>query len=471
VTAVEFRRLDRPAHRAPESRPRRAALAGLIGATLEWCDFFLYGSAAVLVFPRLFFPAFQPGTAALLAFATYSVGFAARPLGGLLFGHFGDRVGRRDMLVYTLLLMGTATVGMALLPSYEQVGTLAPALLVTLRLLQGLGLGGEWAGAVVMAFESAPSGRRGLAASWPQVGVPAGNLLATGMLWWMSGTLSSDSFLSWGWRVPFLMSGFLLVAGLWIRIAVAESPLFAEVKHHGAAARSPLVEVLRRHPRGLLVALGCRIGPDVLFYVSALYLITYLTTTMHLPREVALRAVLAGSVAEIVAIPLCGALSDRLGRRPVYLLGVLAALGSTAVFFRLVNTGDPVFICAAAVGAMASHGAMYGPQAALITELFPTRVRYSGASMGYQLAGVLGGALAPIVAITLVGRFGSTVPVALYVIGALAVSAVAVLAGGGAARAAGGRDRRADVRRGADMRRGAGVRRSADVRRHRVGAP
>ncbi len=463
VTTVEFRRLDRPAHRAPGSG--RAAFAGLVGTTLEWCDFFLYGSAAVLVFPRLFFPAFQPFTAALLAFATYSVGFVARPLGGILFGHFGDRVGRRDMLVYTLLLMGAATVGMALLPTHEQVGTLAPALLVTLRLLQGLGLGGEWAGAVVMAFESALPGRRGLAASWPQVGVPAGNLLATAMLWWMSGTMSGDTFLSWGWRVPFLMSGFLLVAGLWVRVAVAESPLFAQVEHHGAAARSPLVEVLRRHPRGLLVALGCRIGPDVLFYVSTLYLITYLTTTMHLPREVALWAVLAGSVAEIVVIPLCGALSDRLGRRPVYLLGVLGALGSTAVFFRLVDTGDPVFISAAAVGAMVSHGAMYGPQAALITELFPTRVRYSGASMGYQLAGVLGGALAPIVAVTLVGRFGSTVPVTLYVIGALAVSAVAVLAAGGAARAGGGRDWRAGGRRGVDVRRG------ADVRRHRVGAP
>jgi metabolite-proton symporter len=466
VTTVEFRRLDRPAHRA--TGPRRAVFAGLVGTTLEWCDFFLYGSAAVLVFPRLFFPAFQPFTAALLAFASYSVGFIARPLGGLLFGHFGDRVGRRDMLVHTLLLMGIATAGMALLPTYEQVGAVGPALLVTLRLVQGLGLGGEWAGAVVMAFESAPPGRRGLAASWPQVGVPAGNLLATGMLWWMSGTMSSDSFLSWGWRVPFLMSGFLLVAGLWIRIAVAESPLFAQVKHHGAA-RSPLVEVLRRHPRGLLVAFGCRIGPDVLFYVSTLYLITYLTTTMRLPREVALGAVLAGSVFQIVVIPLCGALSDLLGRRPVYLLGVLGALGSTAVFFRLVDTGDPVLICAAVIAAMASHGAMYGPQAALITELFPTRVRYSGASMGYQLAGVIGGALAPIVAVTLVGWFGSTVPVTLYVTGALAVSAVAVLAAGGAPRAA-GRDRRAGGRRGADVRRGAGGRRGADVRRHRVGA-
>jgi metabolite-proton symporter len=442
VTTVEFRHLDRPTHRAPGSL--RAAFAGLVGTTLEWCDFFLYGSAAVLVFPRLFFPAFQPFTATLLAFATYSVGFVARPVGGLLFGHFGDRVGRRDMLVYTLLLMGAATVGMALLPTHDQVGTLAPVLLVTLRLLQGLGLGGEWAGAVVMAFEYALPKRRGLAASWPQVGVPAGNLLATAMLWWMSGTMSGEMFLSWGWRVPFLMSGFLLVAGLWVRISVAESPLFARAEQDRMAAGSPLVEVVRRHPRGLLVALGCRLGPDVLFYVSALYLITYVTTTMHLPREVALRAVLAGSVAEIVVIPLCGALSDRVGRRPVYLLGVLGALGSAAVFFRLVDTGDQVLICAAAVVAMTAHGAMYGPQAALITELFPTRVRYSGASMGYQLAGVLGGALAPIIAVTLVGRFGSTFPVTLYVIGALAVTAVAALA----AREGGGRERRAGGQRG-----------------------
>jgi metabolite-proton symporter len=426
MTTLEFRRPDHRTHRATGSL--RAALAGLVGTTLEWCDFFLYGSAAVLVFPRLFFPAFQPFTATLLAFATYSVGFVARPLGGLVFGYFGDRVGRRDMLVYTLLLMGAATVGMALLPTHDQVGALAPVLLVALRLLQGLGLGGEWAGAVVMAFEYAVPKRRGLAASWPQVGVPAGNLLATAMLWWMSRSMSSDMFLTWGWRVPFLMSGFLLVAGLWVRIAVAESPLFAQVERAGAAARSPLAEVLRRHPLGLLVALGCRLGPDVLFYTSALYLTTYVTGTLHLPREVALRALLAGSAVEILVIPLCGALSDRIGRRPVYLLGVLGGLAATAVFFPLVNTGDQAPICAAVVGAMAAHGAMYGPQAALITELFPTRLRYSGASMGYQVAGVLGGALAPVIAVALVHRFGSTYPVTLYVIGALAVTGLAVLA-------------------------------------------
>ncbi|MEV6349218.1 MFS transporter [Actinoplanes sp. NPDC051851] len=405
---------------------RRVILASLIGTSLEWYDFFLYASAAALVFGKLFFPTFEPLTGTLLAFATYAVGFVARPLGGILFGHFGDRTGRKSVLVATLLLMGGATFLIGLLPTHETIGAAAPMLLVTLRFLQGLGLGGEWGGAVVMSLEHGDPRRRGLSASWPQVGVPAGNLLASGVLWVLSATLSESSFLGWGWRIPFLLSGALVLVGLWIRVTVTESPAFARIVATDGPARLPLIEVLRRHPRGLLVAMAARIGTDVAFYTFSLYVLTYVTGTVGLPRTTALTGVLVASGLQLALIPFFGALSDRYGRRPVYAAGAVAAAAWSFAFFPLLDTASTPIIVLTVVVALATHAAMYGPQAAFVAELFSTRLRYSGASMGYQIAGIFGGALAPIIAIRLVSSTGSAFAVSVYVAAALLLTLVAL---------------------------------------------
>ena len=418
--------MSKAAHPPALSSPRRVIVASLIGTSLEWYDFFLYGSAAALVFGKLFFPQFSSLTGTLLAFATYAVGFVARPLGGVIFGHFGDRVGRRNVLVITLLLMGAATFAIGLVPTYAAIGAAAPILLVVLRFLQGLGLGGEWGGAVIMSVEHGGARRRGLNASWPQVGVPAGNLLAAAVLWVLNSLLSDSAFLSWGWRVPFLLSGVLVLVGLWIRLTITESPLFAEVEESGAKAKMPLVEVLRRHPRGLLVAMAARIGTDVAFYTFTLYVLTYITGTLKLPRGVGLAAVLIGSAFQLALIPAFGALSDRIGRRPVYAIGAASAAAWAFAFFPLLDTENRAVIVLATVVALATHAAMYGPQAAFIVELFSTRLRYSGASMGDQIAGIFGGALAPIISIKLVQVTGSAFAVSAYVLVALLITLVAL---------------------------------------------
>ncbi|GII23982.1 MFS transporter [Planosporangium mesophilum] len=407
---------------------RKVIVASLVGTSLEWYDFFLYGSAAALVFNKLFFPTFEPLVGTLLAFTTYAVGFIARPIGGAIAGHYGDRVGRKNVLVVTLVLMGVATFLVGLLPTYGSIGVAAPVALVALRFLQGLGLGGEWGGAVLMSLEHGAEGRRGLAASWPQVGVPMGNLLAAAVLWLMSALVPGDAFLSWGWRVPFLLSGALIAVGLWIRLQITESPLFAEVEQAGAKARLPIVDVFRQHPRELLVAIGARIGTDVAFYTFSLFILAYVTGTLGLPRTTALTAVLVGSACQLVLIPLFGALSDRVGRRPVYLAGAVGAAVWVFAFFALLDTKSFPAIVLAAVVALACHAAMYGPQAAFVAELFSTRLRYSGASLGYQIAGVLGGALAPIISVALVGRYHSALAVCLYVVAALLITLVALLA-------------------------------------------
>jgi len=413
---------------APRTAVPRVIVASLIGTSLEWYDFFLYTSAAALVLGKLFFPTFAPLTGTLLAFATSSVAFVARPLGGIVFGHFGDRVGRRTVLVATLLVMGVATALIGLLPTYQTIGAAAPVLLVALRFMQGIGLGGEWGGAVLMSAEHAGPERRGFAASWPQVGVPAGNLLATGVLLGMNALLPDKAFLSWGWRVPFLLSAVVVLVGLWVRSTVAESPLFAEAAAEGTTVKLPLLEVLRRHPRGLLVAMGARIGTDVAFYTFVVYVLTYITGVVKLPREAGLSAVLVGSAAQLVLIPLFGAASDRFGRRPVYLAGAVGAAIWAFAFFPLLHTGSRSLIILTVTVALLTHAAMYGPQAAMIAEMFDTELRYSGASMGYQVAGILGGGLAPIIAIKLVASTGSALAVSWYVFGALVITVVAVLA-------------------------------------------
>ena len=402
-------------------------IASLIGTSLEWYDFFIYGTAAALVFNKLFFPSFEPLVGTLLAFATYAVGFVARPVGGVIFGHYGDKLGRKKILVVTLLLMGSATFAIGLLPTHATLGVWAPILLVALRFLQGLGLGGEWGGAVLMTLESGHSSRRGLNASWPQVGVPIGLLLANGVLSLMGAVTSESAFLSWGWRVPFLLSGLLVLVGLWIRMTIAESPLFSEVVAKDTKAKAPIVDVLRHYPRQVLLAIGARVGVDVAFYTFVLFITTYVTTYLKLPRSYALNAVLIAAGAQVLLIPWFGRLSDRFGRRPVYLFGAVGAAIWVFVFFALVDTGSFPLIVLAVVVALFFHAAMYGPQAAFIAEMFPTKVRYTGASMGYQLAGIFGGALAPIISVALLDRFDTSLVVSLYVVVVLALTTLCVL--------------------------------------------
>ncbi len=379
----------------------KVAFASAVGTTVEWYDFFIYGTAAALVFNRQFFPQIDPLMGTLAAFATFGVGFVARPVGGVVFGHFGDRIGRKTMLVLSLLIMGVATFLIGFLPSYDRIGFWAPLLLVVLRLLQGFGVGGEWGGAVLMAVEHAPSGRRGFFGSWPQIGVPAGLLLATAVFSVFS-AMPDQAFQDWGWRVPFLLSIVLVAIGLFIRLRLLESPAFLELKSQGREARMPILEVVREQPRPVLVAMGLRVAENGAFYVFSVFVLTYITQQLGLSRSVALNGVLIAAAVELFTIPAFAALSDRIGRRPVYLFGALLSLVFAFPFFWLLDTGSPPLIVLAIVVSLAlGHAAMYGPQAAFFSELFSTRVRYSGASLGYQLASVFAGGLSPVIATAL----------------------------------------------------------------------
>ncbi|GIH26778.1 MFS transporter [Acrocarpospora phusangensis] len=414
---------------ASPGRIKKVIAASLIGTTIEWYDFFLYGSAAALVFNKLFFPTEDELTGTLLAFLTYAIGFVARPLGGLVFGHYGDRLGRKRLLVISLVMMGGATFLIGLLPSYATLGAAAPLLLTALRLVQGFALGGEWGGAVLLVSEHGDPRHRGFWASWPQAGAPGGNLLATGVLALLAAVQPEDDFLAWGWRIAFLLSGALVLIGLWVRLSVAESPLFQQaVANQESAPKAPIVDVFRHHWRDVLVAIGARLAENISYYVITAFVLVYGTTTVGLPRGTVLNAVLIGSAVHFVTIPLWGALSDRLGRRPVYLLGA-AGVGIWAfVFFPLIDTTSFALTTLAVTVGLVFHGAMYGPQAAFFSELFGTRMRYSGVSIGYQLASIVAGALAPIIAVALLGAYGTSLPISLYVAASALLTLVAVFA-------------------------------------------
>jgi MFS transporter, MHS family, shikimate and dehydroshikimate transport protein len=404
----------------------KVAAASFIGTAVEWYDFFLYGTAAALIFNRLFFPSFDPLMGTLAAFATFAVGFVARPLGGVIFGHFGDKLGRKSMLSATLIIMGVATFCIGLLPTYEHIGVWAPILLVVLRVLQGFGLGGEWGGAVLMAVEHAPAHRRGFYGSWPQMGAPAGLLVATGVFSIFS-RLPEEQFLTWGWRVPFLFSAVLIGIGVFIRLSVAESPAFQQHKASGSGPRLPVLEALRTYPRQILLAMGARFAENGFFYIITTFVLTYGTEQLQLPRTTVLNGVLVATCVHLVAIPLFGAASDHFGRRPVYLAGA-AGCGLLAFpFFWLIDTQATALVWLAITLGIIAHAAMYGPQASFFSELFGTRVRYSGASLGYQLASVFAGGLSPLIATALLHQSGGKPwPVSLYMVGLALVTLVSV---------------------------------------------
>ncbi|WP_232668201.1 MFS transporter [Pseudonocardia sp. TRM90224] len=406
---------------------RRVAASVLIGTTIEWYDFILYGSAAALVLGPLYFPGNDPVASTLFAFSTFAVGFLARPLGGIVLGHFGDRVGRKQMLVLSLSMMGVATFLMGLLPTYETIGVAAPILLVLLRLVQGFGVGGEWGGAVLTAVEHASPARRGFFGSLPQVGVPAGLFLATSAFFLVS-QLPEAAFLSWGWRVPFLISIVLVGVGLYVRFTIGDTPVFEEVKRSKRAARVPLLDAVRNYPRQVLLATGSMISTGAYFYGVNTYALAYVKSTKVQTGNAMLVAVLVSAVVAVVAMPWFGALAQRRGRRTMIITGLAAMTIWIFPTFAAIDSGNPVLLVLAYVVGALFFSVSYGPQATFITELFDATVRFSASTVSFQLGVLLGGAVTPIVATALVARWGTSIAVAAYIAILSIVSLVCVAA-------------------------------------------
>jgi MHS family shikimate/dehydroshikimate transporter-like MFS transporter len=390
---------------------RRVVTASLIGATIEWYDFFLYGVVAGIVFNKLFFPTTDPLVSTLLAYGTFAVGFVTRPLGGVIFGHFGDKIGRKTMLVMTLMIMGVATFLIALVPTYAQIGIWAPITLLVLRVFQGIGLGGEWGGAVLMAYEYAPKEKRGLYASLPQIGLSIGLCLASGVVALLSYLLTDEQFLAWGWRVAFFLSVTLVIVGIYIRLNIMETPAFSQVKETHKEAKIPFAEMIKGYPKNVVAGMGARYIDGVFFNIFGVFSIGYLTQALKISRTEALIGVMAAALVMCFSIPFFGALSDRLGRTRVYIWGsLITAFASFPAFWLMVNSGGNVMLIwlAIIIPFGIFYASIYGPEAALFAELFPTRVRYTGISFVYQFSGIFASGLTPIIAVALLKQSGGT---------------------------------------------------------------
>lgn len=410
---------------------RRVVVASMAGTVVEWYEFFLYGTAATLVFNKVFFA--QGGNdldAILAAFVTYAIGFFARPLGGVVFGHYGDKYGRKKLLQFSILLVGASTFLMGCLPTFGQIGYLAPALLVVLRFLQGFAVGGEWGGAVLLVAEHSPNRTRGFWASWPQAGVPVGNMLATVVLLVLYGGLSDADFLSWGWRVAFWLSAVVVLIGYYIRTKVSDAPIFLAAQQEAEQIKDSsfsAVEVLKRYPRGVLTAMGLRFGENIMYYLVVTFSITYLKEQVHSDTSDILWWLLIAHTVHLVAIPTVGRLSDRYGRRPVYFIGAAAAACWGFIAYPMMDTGKYLPVVAAVTLGLVIHAFMYAPQPAIMAEMFPTRMRYSGVSLGYQVTAIVAGSLAPIIAVWLLRQYDSWVPIAGYLAGAALITLISVV--------------------------------------------
>ena len=410
---------------------KRVVVASMAGTVVEWYEFFLYATAATLVFNKIFFAeGMSEANGLIAALLTYAVGFVARPLGGVVFGHFGDKYGRKKLLQFAILLVGAVTFLMGCLPTYAQIGVWAPILLVLLRFLQGFAVGGEWGGAVLLVAEHSPDKQRAFWASWPQAAVPVGNMLATVVLLVLTGTLSDESFLSWGWRVAFWLSAVVVLVGYYIRTKVTDAPIFLEAQQEVERVKAVsfgVFEVLKRYPRGVFTAMGLRFAENIMYYLVVTFSIVYLKTHVGADTGDILWWLLAAHAVHFLVIPQVGRLSDRFGRRPVYIVGAVLA-GTWGFFaFPMMNTGDYLLIMGAVILGLMIHALMYAPQPAIMAEMFPTRMRYSGVSLGYQVTSIVAGSLAPAIATWLLDKFDSWVPIALYLAGAAAITLVAAL--------------------------------------------
>ncbi|WP_249783076.1 MFS transporter [Mycolicibacterium lacusdiani] len=409
---------------------KRVVVASMAGTVVEWYEFFLYGTAATLVFNKIFFSETTSELNAIfLAFATYAVGFVARPVGGVVFGHYGDKFGRKKLLQFSLLLVGAATFLMGCLPTFGQIGYWAPGLLVLLRFIQGFAVGGEWGGAVLLVAEHSPDRQRGFWASWPQAGVPVGNLLATIVLLALTGTLSDEAFLSWGWRVAFWLSAVVVLVGYYIRTKVTDAPIFVAAQEEAERIKATsfsVVEVLKRYPRGVFTAMGLRFGENIMYYLVVTFSITYLKVQVGADTSSILWYLLVAHAVHFAVVPLVGHLADRFGRKPVYTFG--AVLGASWGFFAfpMMNSGNYAVVTAAVTIGLMIHAFMYAPQPAIMAEMFPTRMRYSGVSLGYQVTSIVAGSLAPLIAVKLLDVFDSSVPIAIYLALACGITLIAV---------------------------------------------
>jgi MFS family permease len=403
---------------------RKAVIASTIGTTIEWYDFFLYGTAAGLIFGKLYFPNQDPLTATLAAFGTYFIGFVGRPIGAAIFGHYGDRIGRKATLIATLLCMGIATFLIAFVPTYESIGIWGAVILTILRMLQGIGVGGEWGGSVLLAMEwSRHHGQRGLVASWPQFGVPCGLFLANLAVLVFS-QMSGDQFATWGWRIPFALSIILVGIGLWIRLGIFETPVFQQLLKENKIERAPVIAVIKMQPLQIILSALLRMSEQAPFYIFTAFIFAYAVGTLHMSRDLILTAVLVASCVSFITIPLSGHISDRIGRRKMYLIGAATTGLFGFLYFGMVDTAIPSLVFIAIVLSLIPHDMQYGPQAALIAEAFTPRLRYSGASLGYQLASVIAGGPAPLIATALFAAYHSGYAVSIYIAGCAVVSLI-----------------------------------------------